>query len=160
MKTISKLCSRWLLVNPCCGQLPWGKNEFQDIPFTLQILMEGSLHTWTKGIDPKGWIKRHQVREVMKRMLQVFQRVSWQFCNYINTFFSIFPGLILLQPVRKSFFNPNHGDAWVAQRLSICLWLRAWSPSPGIKSPIGLPAWSLLLPLPVSLPLSVSLMNK
>ena len=31
---------------------------------------------------------------------------------------------------------------------------------PGIKSCIGLPAWSLLLPLRMSLPLSLSLINK
>ena len=46
-------------------------------------------------------------------------------------------------------------DAWVAQRLSICLRLRAWSWSPGIKSRNGLPAWILFLPLPMSLPLSL-----
>ena len=52
-------------------------------------------------------------------------------------------------------------DTWVAQQLSICLWLRAWSWSPGIEFHIGLPEWSLLLPLPVcvSLSLSVSFMN-
>ena len=33
-------------------------------------------------------------------------------------------------------------------------------PGSRIESHVGLPAWSLLLPLPVSLPLSVSLMNK
>ena len=50
--------------------------------------------------------------------------------------------------------------------LSICLWPRARSWSPGIEYRIGLLAWSLLVPLPVSLPLSlslslcVSLMNK
>ena len=33
-------------------------------------------------------------------------------------------------------------------------------PDPGIESRMRLPAWSLLLPLPMSLPLSVSLMNK
>ena len=48
-------------------------------------------------------------------------------------------------------------DAWMAQRLNVGLWLRAWSWSPGIKSHIGLPVWSLLLPLPVSLPLSLCL---
>ena len=48
------------------------------------------------------------------------------------------------------------GMPGVAQRLSICLWLRAWSQSPGIKSCSRLPAWSLLLPLPMSLPFSVS----
>ena len=54
------------------------------------------------------------------------------------------------------------GDAWVAQRLSNCLWLRVWSWNPGIESCIGLPAWGLLLPPPMFLPLSlaVSLMNK
>ena len=41
--------------------------------------------------------------------------------------------------------------------LSICLQLRAWSWGPGIKSRIRLPAGSLLLPLPMSLPLSVCL---
>ena len=42
-------------------------------------------------------------------------------------------------------------DTRMAQQLSFCLWLRTWSWSPRIKSHIGLPAWSLLLPLPVSL---------
>ena len=52
------------------------------------------------------------------------------------------------------------GDTWVAQWLSICLQLRAWSRGPGIKSHIGLTAGSLLLTLPMSLPLCVFLMNK
>ena len=53
-------------------------------------------------------------------------------------------------------------DTWVAQWLSICFWPRAWSPGPGIKSHVRLPTGSLLLPLLISLPLSlsVSLMNK
>ena len=59
-------------------------------------------------------------------------------------------------------------DDWVAQWLCASLRPRAWSWSPGIESHVGLPAWSLLLPLPVSLPLCVcvcvcvcvSLMNK
>ena len=46
-------------------------------------------------------------------------------------------------------------DVWVAQQLSVCLWLRSGSWDPGIKSHIRLPAGSLLLPLPVSLPLSL-----
>ena len=54
------------------------------------------------------------------------------------------------------------GDPWVVQRFSTCLWPRSWSWGPWIKSHLGLPAWSLLLPPPVSQPLSlsVSLMNK
>ena len=60
--------------------------------------------------------------------------------------------------------NSRNRDPWVAQRFSACLWPRARSWSPGIESHVGLPAWSLLLPPPVSLPLSLSLsmsiMNK
>ena len=54
----------------------------------------------------------------------------------------------------------SFGDPWVVQRFSTCLWPRAWSWSPRIKSRIGLPAWSLLLPLPMSLPLSLSLSHE
>ena len=43
------------------------------------------------------------------------------------------------------------GDPWVAQRLSLGVIL-----GPRIEFHVGLPAWSLLLPLPGSL----SLMNK
>ena len=45
----------------------------------------------------------------------------------------------------------------MTQRLSVSLWLRTWSWRPGTESCVGLPAWSLLLPLPVSLPLSLCL---
>ena len=48
----------------------------------------------------------------------------------------------------------------VAQWLSICLQLRSWSQGPGIKSHIGLPTGSLLLPLPVSLLLSFSVSHE
>ena len=48
---------------------------------------------------------------------------------------------------------------WVAQWLSGCLGLKAWSQSPRIESHIGVPAWSLLLSLPVSLPFSLSWIN-
>ena len=52
-------------------------------------------------------------------------------------------------------------DAWVAQWLGVCLWLRAWSWSPRIESHIRLPVKSLLLPLPVSLlSLCLSWINK
>ena len=47
-------------------------------------------------------------------------------------------------------------DAWVAQRFRACLQPRVWSWGPGIESHVGLPAWSLLLPLPVSLSVCVS----
>ena len=39
----------------------------------------------------------------------------------------------------------------------VCLWLRAWSRGPGVESHIRLPTGSLLLPLPMSLPLSLCL---
>ena len=57
--------------------------------------------------------------------------------------------------------NIDVGDPCMAQRFGACLWPGARSWSPGIESRVGLPAWSLLLPLllplPVSLPLSLSL---
>ena len=53
------------------------------------------------------------------------------------------------------------GGTWVAQQLSVCLWLRSWPQGPGIQSHIGLLAGSLLLLLTyVSASLAVSLMNK
>ena len=56
--------------------------------------------------------------------------------------------------------NCVSGDPRVAQWFGACLWPRARSWSPEIKSHVGLPAWSLLLPPPVSLPLSLSIINK
>ena len=53
-----------------------------------------------------------------------------------------------LPPVLFQNTLEGHG---VAQSVTLGSWDRV---------PIGLPAWSLLLPLPVSLPLSVCLMNK
>ena len=44
------------------------------------------------------------------------------------------------------------GDPWVAQWFSTCLW-----PGLDLESRVRLPAWNLLLPPPVSLPLSLSL---
>ena len=40
------------------------------------------------------------------------------------------------------------------------LWPRAWSWKYGTESHVGLPGWSLLLPLPVSLPLSLSVSHE
>ena len=60
--------------------------------------------------------------------------------------------------LKSSLSQKRHiWNAWVAQRLSVCLWIRVGFRIPGIRSRIGLLAWSLLLlPLPVSLPLCVS----
>ena len=84
---------------------------------------------------------------------------------------SLPPGIVFNSSETTSFHRVDHfetilscskklRDAWVAQQLSVCLWLRAWSLGPRIKSRIRLPAWNPFLPLPVFLPLSVSLMNK
>ena len=56
-----------------------------------------------------------------------------------------------------SLRNASDGGTWLAQWLSICLWLRSWSQSPGIKPCIGFLSGSLLPPLPMSLLLSVCL---
>ena len=45
--------------------------------------------------------------------------------------------------------------AWVALLLSLCVWLGLWSWSPEIESHIRHPTRSLLLPRPMSLPLSL-----
>ena len=55
---------------------------------------------------------------------------------------------------RRALFK---NDAWVAQQLSFCLWLRLWSRSPGIESLQGA-CFSLCLCLCLSL--SLCLMNK
>ena len=49
----------------------------------------------------------------------------------------------------------NSRGVWVTQWLSICLWLKAWSQGPGMESRIRLPTESLLLPLLMSLLLSL-----
>ena len=53
--------------------------------------------------------------------------------------------------------NDNFRGIWVSQWLSIYLWLRSWSRGPRVESCIGVPTGSLLIPLPVSLSLSVYL---
>ena len=60
--------------------------------------------------------------------------------------------LLTLRVVSPSLRNPDLGDPWVAQQFSACLRLGAWLvlESREIESLIGLPAWSLLLPLPMS----------
>ena len=67
--------------------------------------------------------------------------------------------LALLSPVHKHQeirpWGSQGGSA--VERLP---WAQGMIWSLWIESHIGLPAWSLLLPLPVSLPLSGSLMNK
>ena len=49
------------------------------------------------------------------------------------------------------------GTTWVVQRLSVSRQLRVWSWILRIESHSGLPAWNLLLSLPMALPLSLSL---
>ena len=54
----------------------------------------------------------------------------------------------------------NSRGAWVAQWLSVCLWLGLWSQGPENESHVGLPTGSLPLPLPVSLPFCLSWINE
>ena len=73
---------------------------------------------------------------------------------FTNTFFQTVVSLFLLLMSFKERFS---WSTWVAQWLSVCLWFRVWSQGPGIESHTGLPRGSLLLPLPVSLLLSLYL---
>ena len=93
-------------------------------------------------------IKGHLIKQPVQLILQHMKTV----CNH---------GLDNTKPKRKiqlskSLKKKKKRAAQVAQRFSA-----AFSPGcdPGleIESHVGLPAWSLLLPLPVSLPLSLCL---
>ena len=83
-------------------------------------------------VDVKA--NKHQIKQAVKKLYDID-------VAKVNT-------LIRLESSR---------DPWVAQRFGACLWPGARSWRPGIESHVGLPAWSLLLPLPVSLPLCLSL---
>ena len=64
--------------------------------------------------------------------------------------------------LRPSFSASKIGDwdPWMAQRFGSCLWPRARSWGPWIESHVALLARSLLLPPPMSLPLSFSVYRK
>ena len=87
------------------------------------------------------------------------RKTVWRLLKKLKIELTYDPSITLLGICSKNVKTLTQGT-WGAQGLSICLWLRAWSQGPGIESHIGLPTGGLLLPLPVSLPLSVSLMNK
>ena len=72
----------------------------------------------------------------------------WSLSCHIPALTDCFQGPFLFT---KGFIVGRLGGSVV----ELCLWLRVWSWGPGIKSCIRLPAWSLLLLLPVSLPLSL-----
>ena len=60
---------------------------------------------------------------------------------------------------RNIYSRISARGTWVVQWLSVCLQLEAWPRGPGIQYCIRLPTGSRLLPLPVSLLLSLSLMS-
>ena len=64
------------------------------------------------------------------------------------------PRLPQLQAVSVRLLNVGHLRGSVVERLPSA---QVVTQGPGIKSHIGFPAWSLLLPLLVSLPLSLCL---
>ena len=117
--------------------------------------------------QPSSWHLK-EVLEGSKRDAYVPSALS-MLCDLLGTLGKYLTALSLHN---KILFNNNHevviiimmkGDPWVAQRFGACLWPRAQSRSPGIESHVRLPTWSLLLPLPVSLPLSplsMTIMNK
>ena len=81
-------------------------------------------------------------------------------CNGVTVQLTTFPmlyGQHGFKAVKTDDKIYHCGGAWVAQRLSICLWLSSRSWGLGIKSCIGLPVGSLLPPLPMSLSLCLCL---
>ena len=106
--------------------------------FQSTFLIQSSLHTFRPTLSVSSWVSPPGQSIHISRSV----------CLKLSSS-SLLQNLLLA--LCASYLKWYHRDAWVAQRLSICLWLRAWSWGPGIESHIGLPAWSLLLPLPVSL---------
>ena len=91
--------------------------------------------------------------------LSFWRFISIVVCQCSSLFHSAYSSKWYSKELYCSNERQQIGDPWVSQRFSACLWPRAWSWSPRIKSCVGLPAWSLLLPLPVSLPLYLSGIN-
>ena len=73
--------------------------------------------THVHNIDPPGTV------------LDKFKSIDMQFC--------VLATYLYLGILQKKLRNKSLRDPWVAQWLSICLRLRAWSRSPGIHSHIG-----------------------
>ena len=87
-----------------------------------------------------------------------FEDIMCQFYFYLKNHCIVQLQWVNFMVYKLSIKVAKRGDPWVAQWFGACLWPRARSWSPGIESHVGLPVWNLLLPLPVSLPLSI--MNK
>ena len=79
-------------------------------------------------------------------------------CRGFLTVYCVLPPHTYTKMPANVLKSKARGNPWVAQRFSTCLRPREWSWSPGIEFRVRLPAWSLLLPLPVSLPLCVCLL--
>ena len=98
-----------------------------------------------------SWVKKNKEFKTHS----VESKLIW----LLRDFFKRFPQFISYSYCFKWFqnisLNISSRDTWVAQWVSICLPPMSWSRGLGIESPIRLPGGSLLLPLPVSLPLCV-----
>ena len=153
----------------------WGPERPPSHPWHLtQVIAPSVLDSGTsascscvRGIKKcflSFWIIDHLlVRFVGRSELERGEESVWQAawnCSAVHQLYAraTTTTKIFRVPVREiRIINHVGWDAWVAQRSSICLQPRAWSWRPGIKSHIGFPVWSLLLPLPVSLLLSLCL---
>ena len=90
-----------------------------------------------------------------------FVKMQWQLLYTMNYLYQEFGVSVFRAGLRKHHLNWENWDIWVAQWLSTCLWLRAWSPGPGIESRIGLPRREPASPSAyVSASLCVSFMSK
>ena len=123
---------------------------FIFIIFSLKKKKNDSSHTWKP-------VALYLILPLT--MFSFYGLVNWNPKSYIsNKWCNV--GLTLCPLTPKPVLNQNFknfGDAWVAQWLSACL---SSGPDPGVLglSPcIRLTTGSLLLPLPVSLPLSLCL---
>ena len=123
---------------------------FLDLTFTEEIKAPLVFQTWVEFFQKSSIQSQTFYCWILERGEK---NMKWQV--------EIFP--LCLPLIFRRVKKPQHlRTPWVAQRLRICLRLRAWFWSPGRVSAVprsshtGLPAWSLLLPLPPSLCLCVS----
>ena len=102
---------------------------------------------------------------VAAEMQSTFQGKGYRLLRPVSPSFVVQPHHPQVQYTpRSTLYNTLYRDPWVAQRFSACLWPRARSWRPGIKSYVGLPVhgacFSLCLCLCLSLSFCVTIINK
>ena len=154
--SMASLLTRWSLGWECCSEIGEG---------WLGISLSFGFFTawWYPSSRTSYVMATFSQSECSKKPRQILQSCFWQSPHsHVASFPSPSTDCSRFQISRQGDDTRIWllGDPWEAQRFGTCLWSRARSWSRGIESHVGLPAWGPLLPLPVSLPLSLSLYHK